>query len=167
MERVMIFKPHRWFRGKKKNGNRARATPLRLETLEQRVTPTTNLRVESAHFSTPALGALTNVVADFSTEGLPVWATYVVKVTMNNDAHYSGVLNWGAGTPGVNHFSITLGNWVVNDGNEVIRVGLFPQVELPAPGVIDTSKQFTLDTAPFQYGTNGGQKMVTPIAGTP
>jgi hypothetical protein len=66
----MNFKPCRWFRTRNPQRTASRATPLRLESLEERVTPTANLRVNNAHFTAPAIGALTDVVVDFSTEGV-------------------------------------------------------------------------------------------------
>jgi murein DD-endopeptidase MepM/ murein hydrolase activator NlpD len=141
-----------------------RLTVLRLEQLEDRVTPTitlTNAFLVDSHdhaVTAPDKGEQVVIQANWSTQGLPSDASYRVSYSIDGVTLNTNYFNFGAGSSGTLHWFWYLGRWYAAPGTHAVTVTIDPTTY----GTTSRSFNFTPISAP-----DLPQKFITPIGGTP
>jgi murein DD-endopeptidase MepM/ murein hydrolase activator NlpD len=144
-----------------------RRTLLRVESLEDRVTPDGTITLYNAFLvdannnrltAPPDKGEEVFVQADFTTQNLPADASYRVVFNLDGVTLQSYTISFGAGHSQTENWYWYLGGWYASPGTHNVTVTIDPTTW----GVTSRSFDFTPVSAP-----DLPQKFVTPLGGTP
>ena len=126
-----------------------------LEVLENRLTPTGNIAITNAlvvdgndqPLAVINVGEVVSIEADFTTQGLPGDASYVVGYTVNGLTKDTGTITWGAGSSGTNSFDAVWGGFIATPGTNQVTVTVDPDRSVPETTYADNIMSFTFDAA--------------------
>jgi hypothetical protein len=134
----------------------ARATPLSLLHLEDRLTPTGNLAVTDAflvdeneqRITAPVTpGQHFYVEVDYTTQNLPADASYRIATTVNGETVYSDDLTWGAGVRGTTQQHSYWGWFVACPGVNQVAVAVNPDRSMLESRYSDNTESFTFNAS--------------------
>jgi hypothetical protein len=94
------------------------------------------------------------VQANFTTQGLPSYASYEISYTVNGLTKETGSLTWGAGSSGAGSWFAYWGPWTAADGPNVVTV---------TTSYADNSKDFKFNApSPVHHGPMLGPPPTSP-----
>ncbi len=152
----------RWSLGQSKGRRRrmGRFAVLRLEQLEDRVTPTSNVTITGASvvdanghpLSVVNAGEQVYIQADFTTQGLPGNAAYRIGATVNGLTQHTPFLNKGAGSSEPGSWAEDVGPFIATPGTNQVLVAIDPasysEVAYDPASYSDNVTSFTFDAEP-------------------